>query len=91
MEKIKTQPKLETEDYRLILTALAFFVGIDLNTITPDEKMESEILELMAKVKKLGFKRRPKLNLLDYSKSAKKDKEELLNAILKIVDVNVEE
>ena len=87
----KEQPKLGAEDYRIILTALAFYIGTDLNTVTPDDKMEKHVIELMQKVKKLGFKRKPKLGLLDYSKSAVKDKKKVLDQILKIVDVVEEE
>jgi hypothetical protein len=82
---------LETEDYRIILTALAFMIGIDLSLETPEEKINKEVLATLEKVKKLGFKRKPKLTALSYSKSAIKENKEVLDGILQIVDLVEEE
>jgi len=90
MSEVKTKTpkeKLTTEDYRQILVALCFLIGIDLALETPNVKVEDETLAIIEKVKKIAFKRKPKLSSLSYSKDTVKENPRVLEKILEIVDL----
>jgi len=92
MKKDIEELPLSTEEAKDVLTSLAFLIGIDTNYSKDNDKKEIEkILKLIAKIKKLWFKRKPKLSNLSIIKDYDPEDKETLSKILNEVIIDEKE